>query len=162
MTEVCSFSAVNDSLLMWAHYADNYKGLCIEYDLESLNADDPFRKDLHPVKYSNQFYDLRPFAENLIAKDRQSLNPFYINLCVMHKHTGWEYEQEWRMIKHSDANTAGRALSAPTPSGVFLGSMFDEIASRELLDICKREGIAIYKMHLALDRFELLPESFAE
>jgi len=43
-TKLCSFSAINNSLLMWGHYADNHRGFCLEYDLEGLGADHPLRE----------------------------------------------------------------------------------------------------------------------
>ena len=58
VTKLCCFSAINDSLLMWTHYADNHKGYCIEYDLEALNEDHAFRTNLYPVISSAQLYDL--------------------------------------------------------------------------------------------------------
>src|SRR5208282_855772 len=67
MAKLCSFSAVNNSLLMWSHYADHHKGFCLEYDLEALKPDHPFRHNLYPVVYSEQLYDLRRFVEGLAA-----------------------------------------------------------------------------------------------
>jgi hypothetical protein len=32
------FSETNESVLMWAHYADNYSGICIEYSSADLIA----------------------------------------------------------------------------------------------------------------------------
>jgi hypothetical protein len=160
MMELCSFSEVNDSLLMWSHYADQHKGFCVEYDLEILSEDHPFRKDLYPVVYSKRLYDLTPYVEQLVMEDRQNLNHFYPHLCVLHKFLGWEYEKEWRVVKVKDAKTAGRALPAPTPSRIFLGSRFDASAGRELLGAWEKKNIAIYRTRLADDRFELLPGQF--
>ncbi len=33
---VFCFSEIWDSLLMWAHYANNYNGYCIEYDMSKV------------------------------------------------------------------------------------------------------------------------------
>ena len=30
LAKVCSFSGVHDSILMWSHYSDHHRGLCIE------------------------------------------------------------------------------------------------------------------------------------
>lgn len=32
---VSCFSEVNDGLLMWAHYADKYCGICLEFDTDN-------------------------------------------------------------------------------------------------------------------------------
>jgi hypothetical protein len=54
---------------MWSHYADHHRGFCIEYDLESLgDSNHFFRKNLYPVLYSADLYDLSPFVEGLAVK----------------------------------------------------------------------------------------------
>jgi hypothetical protein len=35
-TGICSFSEVNDNAPMWAHYADDFTGICIAYNLSKL------------------------------------------------------------------------------------------------------------------------------
>ena len=32
-TWICSLSKINDSLLMWSHYANNHKGICVELNM---------------------------------------------------------------------------------------------------------------------------------
>src|SRR5215469_9264000 len=60
--KVCSFSAVNDSILMWSHYGRNHQGFCVEYDLSKFDPQDAFLKNLYPVIYSYQLVDLTPWA----------------------------------------------------------------------------------------------------
>ena len=35
-TWLCSLSKINDSILMWAHYCYNHKGICIGLDLDKI------------------------------------------------------------------------------------------------------------------------------
>ena len=35
-TWLCSLSKINDSILMWAHYCYNHKGICIGLDLDKV------------------------------------------------------------------------------------------------------------------------------
>ena len=65
LAKVCSFSEVHDSILMWSHYSDHHRGLCIEYDLSPLRYHHAFRRNLYPVFYSADLYDLTKFAEAL-------------------------------------------------------------------------------------------------
>jgi len=162
MMELSSFSSINNSLLMWGHYSENHKGFCIEYDLEGLKPDHPFRKDLYPVVYSDQIFDLAPYAHALTGPERGDSKDVYPLLCVIHKFIGWEYEKEWRVVKVTGVKTSGRDLSAPTPSRIFLGSRFDTSApaGKELLAICEKKRIQLYQMRLAKDKFELLPQPF--
>src|SRR5258706_9955581 len=45
---MCSFSEVHDHELMWAHYADQFRGICISYSLTNLLQGLP--KDMHFVR----------------------------------------------------------------------------------------------------------------
>ena len=47
-----SFSDNNNHLLMWSSYADNYSGMCVEYDL--TNMQDKCYYHLFPVVYSEK------------------------------------------------------------------------------------------------------------
>ena len=37
---------------MWAYYADNHRGLCMEYDLHSLP--DEINENIYPILYTEQ------------------------------------------------------------------------------------------------------------
>lgn len=45
---VCCFSRIPASLLMWAHYGDAHRGLCLEYDI----AEKDFKTNFMAVNYS--------------------------------------------------------------------------------------------------------------
>jgi hypothetical protein len=85
LTEKC------DHLLMWAHYANNYKGFVIEFD-EKHELFNPQRfpagsfGGLRKVEYS----DIRPTNHSLMEMTPEDI--FLI------KSKEWEYEQEWRML----------------------------------------------------------------
>jgi hypothetical protein len=117
MTKLCSFSAVNDSMLMWGHYSDNHRGFCLEYDLEVLNADHPFRKNLYPVVYSSQLYDLTPYAEKLAAPDHQEFSTMLPLLAMLHKFDGWKYEEEWRTVFEKEVVMDDHDRPAPPVNG---------------------------------------------
>jgi Protein of unknown function (DUF2971) len=161
ITKLCSFSAINNSVLMWSHYADHHQGFCLEYDLESLETDDPFRKYLFPVIYSNQLYDLTPWAEKLAIPDRQEFNPDSPLLGALHKFDGWKYEEEWRLVSVALALTEDHNFPVLTPTRIFLGSKMRVEEHKELLAICEEKKIEVHQMRLANDRFELLPERFS-
>lgn len=59
--KVCSFFECLDSLPMWAYYADNHRGLCMEYDLHSLP--DEINENIYPILYTEQ----RPEYTSLIT-----------------------------------------------------------------------------------------------
>jgi hypothetical protein len=160
LAKVCSFSAANDSLLMWSHYANHHKGFCIEYDLEPLKPEHPFRHNLYPVVYSKHLYDLMPFAVGLTARDRQKFQVMLPLIGMLHKFEGWEYENEWRMIFEKQNLMDDYAQPAPTPTRIFLGSRLVASESRPLLSICEQKNIPIWRMRLSDTNFELTAEPF--
>jgi hypothetical protein len=158
--KVCSFSAANDSLLMWGHYACDHKGFCIEYDLEPLAAGDFVRRSLYPVIYSKDLYDMTPLERGAVSENRRDFNPLGLLLSVLHKFEGWSYEREWRLVQFNDQLKADHNQSVPKPSKVFLGSKMDAKNAAKLSAICAKQGIEVWKMELAPDKFELVAQPY--
>jgi len=158
--KLCSFSELNNSMLMWSHYSEDHKGFCVEYDLEALDEQHSFRRSLFPIIYSQRLYDLTPFAEKLVAKERAEFTPLLPMLAALHKFEGWQYEREWRIVLEDESEINGLSHPAPIPSRIFLGTRCEVSKSKDLLAICKRKSIAAFKMRLANDKFELLSEPF--
>ena len=103
-----SFSEEKSNLLMWAHYADNYSGMCVEYDFSKLSETLLFH--LYPVYYSLKRSTSR-FLERAIIehKDLKRMNEenCYPNDCeflkdimslFLSKSMSWAYEKEWRLL----------------------------------------------------------------
>lgn len=82
---ICSFSKEFRNLLLWAHYADGFRGICIEVDL----AEWP-EHEVAEVKY-------RP--HRLIFDNNQAqYAEFWPNAVLREKNTAWKYEQEVRVL----------------------------------------------------------------
>jgi hypothetical protein len=154
-TKICSFSQRNDSIVMWGHYADKHRGFCIEYELESLPATHALRRNLYPVIYSSELYDLTHWASQLFDSPRAQFNPAAVLLALLRKYQDWRYEEEWRFILTEDHITPPRALSVPTPTRVFLGSKIEEPSKRELIELCRARGIEVRKMEMDPHGFKL-------
>jgi hypothetical protein len=103
------FSEVNDSLLMWSHYADSGKGFCLEFRTDSA----PFEK-LHQVQYAEEMpeVDVVPI---LCDENREQFIDLYRT-----KAQDWRYENEWRCI-HTKAGTAF-GYDSEALTGVYLGA----------------------------------------
>jgi hypothetical protein len=161
--KTCSFSAVPDSLLMWSHYADHHRGLCIEYDLRSLgDSNHFFRKNLYPVLYSAEPYDLSPFGEGLAGgpETRGDFQPMHLLLAMLTKFEGWQYENEWRLFDEKPGIVDDGKKEGPAPSRIFLGERFDDSKGKDLLAICKKKEISISRMRLAKVKFQVMAEEF--
>jgi hypothetical protein len=159
IAQVCSFSAIHDSILMWSHYADNHKGFCVEYDLEKLDPNDGFLKNLYPVAYSNELGDMTPWAEKLVSGGAGDLATDYLLLGVIQKFTGWAYEQEWRYIRFQEPPNQDRNRSMSLPSRVFLGAKAQSSTTEAILAICEEKNIPVWHMRMSSDRYELVANS---
>jgi hypothetical protein len=90
--KVGSFSSSSNNILLWAHYADSSKGVCIEFDiLEALD----FFDYIIPVTY----LDKKPEID--LAKDPSI---FPSEQVFFTKHSDWKYENELRLVKLSKSN----------------------------------------------------------
>ncbi|MEJ8326008.1 DUF2971 domain-containing protein [Kosakonia sacchari] len=80
-----------DSPLMWSHYANQHKGLCIEYDMRSV-------KDEHvqEVIYGGS----REILTSEINKwlDNPENDTRIKQVCLLTKSGEWRYESEWRIF----------------------------------------------------------------
>jgi hypothetical protein len=88
---VVCLSEVNNSILMWSHYAQNHTGICIEFH---RTPDSPLGDPeiCTPVQYSSN-YPVIDFGKMLLNRDGQTLN-----LMMRYKADCWAYEKEWRVI----------------------------------------------------------------
>lgn len=83
---VCCFSLVNDNILMWSHYTNSHKGVCLKYD---LSKDPDFFVYPIFVNYQNQYPTLNYFREQNQLIDK----------LIRAKSLDWSYEKELRVLK---------------------------------------------------------------
>ncbi|WP_293298601.1 DUF2971 domain-containing protein [Pedobacter sp. UBA4863] len=79
---ISCFTKSCDNILMWSHYADQNRGICLQFEFDNDMA-----QHLYPVKYVSK----RP-AYNFI-KDPLKVFTFYAT-----KYRIWQYENEHRLI----------------------------------------------------------------
>ena len=79
-------SAERDNLLMWSHYADCHRGICIEF---KTTVGTLFGCDLLDVVYA-------PDYPKLNVCDKPDVE--FVKQCVRTKSVDWAYEEEWRII----------------------------------------------------------------
>jgi hypothetical protein len=159
-TKICSFSAADDSLLMWGHYAGDHKGFCIGYDLEPLPANDPIRRNLYPVMYSKDLYDMTEYVNGTVTAERKDFSPLLPLLSVLRKFDGWQYEQEWRLIRFNQWPKPDQTQQMPKAKRVILGSKIAEPRAKEIAAICAERAIEVRIMSLSPDKFELIAKPF--
>lgn len=141
---VCCFSEVSDHPLMWGHYADSHKGVCLVFD---------------------EFADLRGgwFAFPVAySESRPRVNLTQLNdpdvavaaLCLKSDH--WCYEREQRMIGWHEA--AGyRKFPQQALKGIILGAKITNQDERFVRDILRRRpDLKVFRTVIDPNDFKLI------
>lgn len=84
-----SFCEAPDNELMWAHYADQFRGMCIAYNFRQLLVELP--DDVHFARMN--------YAERIPVLGLSRREPDILAMRVLsYKNHRWVYEREWRMF----------------------------------------------------------------
>jgi Protein of unknown function (DUF2971) len=138
---ICSFSEVNDNELMWAHYASQFKGICVGYNLSrllnNLNEDAEFVR----VYYNEDVPQVRHTSTppRLLAKKILS--------C---KYYRWLYEREWRLfselgkLPYQDKSCA---------THVYLGSRMTETNRNKV--VAALQGLPIHVSDMSVEKYSI-------
>lgn len=105
-----------DSMLMWAHYADGHRGLCLQFDRATLSD----RWWCAKVRYRRDYPSLREFL------DTSPGGPATAEFLLLNKATQWRYEREWRAIAFT---FAGKTNPVALPDGALRGVLFGSLMS---------------------------------
>ena len=147
---VCCFSSVVDNPLLWSHYGDQHRGLCIGYNRDR----NPVPK-LHKVEYGgSRVVTTSLIAEAHLVKDPKSQE--LLNRSVLlRKASPWRYEREWRLIGNRGTKDSPLALKDVTfglrcPSAV-IHTVVSSLESRD-------DEVKFYGMYKVKGSFKLKRE----
>ena len=121
--KITCFSKEKNNILLWAHYGNNHKGICLGYKLEKINTEESFfgKVEYIGIKTKKRKIILNPIEEkesnlkNSYIDDKFQLlnsNTFTMNYqeeyridedisfadIFLRKHDSWKYEKEYRLI----------------------------------------------------------------
>lgn len=151
---IACLSEADNSLLMWAHYANNHRGMCVEYELLEFNSRLGFSPV--PIIYSDERVSIHTF-ETL----EQDIQGKFIE-SLTSKSADWSYEREWRIIREDsacgdkwDVEKKGALLDAIRPKSVTLGCMATSEFEKEVRKYCEVSRINLFKMQKNPDRYSL-------
>ena len=158
ITTICFTQNPND-MPMWAHYANEHKGFCVEYEVKNY-------KNLYPVFYSENrmkaqtlFIDLIYSFFNKEAKGENLSTLFkYIILTSAFKDKSWESEHEIRAIfmnSLNDMTPTGKLFDCKTigihPTKIYIGAKCRSDHIEELVEIANELNITYEKCMLSCD-----------
>lgn len=143
---ICCFSDTYENELMWAHYADNYKGICVAYSTNDLQL--ALNDNVHIVRVA---YNSEPPRINKeVTQDSQAA----VRAILSHKKAPWLYENEWRLLTNEEA------LTQPPPGplqlsniriakAIYLGSRVDDAIKGQLVQRLSGTEIQIHAMKVS-------------
>jgi len=128
---VCSFSKDRKNVLLWAHYADGFKGICIETDLlepELPNCERvTVEYSVHPLLFSNS-------AQRLLGEMPR--------LILSQKNIAWKYEKEVRILSEHEYIRDGISITS-----VLLGMRTPDVLKQTILRIAP-PNVPVYETYI--------------
>ncbi|WP_107675004.1 DUF2971 domain-containing protein [Agrobacterium sp. LAD9] len=122
---IASFSETMDHEPMWAHYAQNFSGICVEYNVKRLLDSLPDQHEFVRMTYN----ELAP----MLYRDRETAEN-RAKMILSCKSVRWASEREWRLIRPAIGPAPYKAHRIVT--SVLLGSRIspehEEVIREEL------------------------------
>lgn len=134
---ICSFSETNDNGVMWAHYANQFAGICIEYD---------FRKLLRYLPETATFVRVSYNEKTIEISSHETDNTEIAQRILSSKGHRWLYEREWRVFC---PNPGIQLLSKNCISRVYLGNRIDTSAKEKISAALSELGIPTKRMRIS-------------
>lgn len=165
---ISCFSKRYDSILMWSHYGDKHKGICIEFDRPD--------KDFLDVKYSIKRckFDLEDTTRRvlgyMLSNEEVDVNDKGLIRCISKpfivKSLDWQYEEEIRCIlsPNSEGVSTLEELSLykmPTNiSKIYIGCKVDKTSEeyKNLITLANNKNIMISELKTSDDLFSVIEE----
>jgi hypothetical protein len=109
---ILSFSAILDEPLLWSHYANGHRGICLEFDTAKLGY------PALEVRYSTDYPEFDPALEGTERTAR----------LILTKYKRWAYEREWRALDVRESGPGfGEHLFPPKSlTGVVFGAAISD------------------------------------
>jgi hypothetical protein len=136
---VLSLSEINNSILMWSHYARSHTGFCIEYDFGSLEYWDLRRRLCFPVFYRKKFTNVARWMDFSSGNFNNLAAQYW---CLI-KSDHWAYEKEWRILEAIGAQYSNRQISMPKPSALIIGAHASETTAAALRAFASENNIQL-------------------
>lgn len=166
---ISCFSKRNDSTLMWSHYADSHRGICLEYNM-------PSNDNYKEVEYTNKRPQMRLFnlisaflGHKMIGKELNAyeykytndiLKPFFV------KSLDWKYEEEVRCIytegdyKNTDIKYDGDNyfVRLGDIKKIYIGCKAIGHKVDEIIELASHRKIPVIFMKESIDEFKIIPD----
>ena len=137
---IYSLSKTFNHELLWAHYANNHKGFCIEYDFDTLMNNNKFYDfNSFEIKYSKKPPQIE--LQHLVGGDHKDLMKKLAGV----KSKGWEYENEIRIITDKSGL---HDYDFQAVTGVYFGYRMPESDRDRIMERLKGRNLNYYEIDL--------------
>ena len=144
------FCESHEEILLWSHYANCHRGICLEYDF-SCNKN--LEKLLQKVIYTDEYPQIN-FSQFIGTGLESSIS--YIRKAFYTKYKVWEYEKEWRLVLPGYPN---KKLFYPPYflSAVYLGCNISAPDREWVTEFAqdRREKLPVFQYHISEHSFRL-------
>jgi Protein of unknown function (DUF2971) len=144
-------SAINNDILMWSHYSDGHRGICLEFD----TTQNVILFDIAFKVYYNDEY-------NCVDINNIGSNSDEYKKCLLTKSKHWEYEKEWRILKPEELGGPGEYnFVHELLTGVILGALISSEDKEKVLSWMKKypTKLALYQAKINRIKYQLDIES---
>jgi len=139
---IASMSEVYDHEPMWAHYAEQFSGMCVQYSLNRLLKGLGSDIAISRMMYSEKEPVLLMDGSNESDRAR---------MCLSSKTVRWANEREWRIFKSEKGEAHYGDPNAVTR--IYLGSRVSAEDEHEVLAAAAVLGVSVLKM--SVDAYSL-------
>mgnify|MGYP001562713115 CR=1 FL=1 len=150
---VICFSKNWSNTLLWSHYADKHKGICLGFEV----PDDK----LAAVDYISNKKALCAEFEKIIGQNSHD-EEIIMNKLLLSKYKGWDYEDEVRVFAPLDEkdNNGNCFMDFSVFSGlkqVIIGVRCDKTTTEKIKECVKGyDGIEVIKAQLDFETFKIV------
>ncbi len=157
---VCCFSKNMESPLMWSHYADGMRGVCIAYNRKSIENHENFNLlpvvyNTHPIKFNEDDIKTIKVIDEFKSFDFKNSEPILTDGRLIRlksqkyffqKHINWEYEGEVRNIVDLNKRRNGQLVSFPKSAinAIIIGYKISEHNANRILKFCKKNHLSMF------------------
>jgi hypothetical protein len=148
---ILSLTSKKDNILMWSHYADSHKGFCVGFDKNLLFESCISEAQIGRVIYNEE----NKFPEIGLFEDATQS----VIKITMTKSNHWEYEDEYRIVKHAPR----KIIKFPNEAiiEIILGCKMSQIHKEKICEIAKlkfsKAQIFEAKMNLNTFILDIIP-----
>jgi len=149
---ILSLASRYDCPLMWSHYGDQHRGMCIGYDVPSEQSAPNWMLELHSVVYGGSRSVSASTVAAMVLKNDRRATLQVDRAVLLTKAPDWSYEKEWRQL-----GSRGSSDSALELSEITFGMRCDRTVMHTVASALRGrdKDVALFEMHELRGTFNL-------